>query len=219
MNNNEMIKRIEYALDDNDTQLLDRIKEVLNDDPLDPAAYGSVEILRQKYRTVVTGSQEWMAENLYFPELGCYYHNDEATSYFGYGTLHNVYSLPAVKALLPKGWRIPDEYDWTNLTDFIESSVPDMDVAKALKSRNDWIDGLNGTDDVGFNAKPAGRKDVLDFSGRGFLAAFWVMTANIEQSSFILLDRNKPVAYHTPALVNQGYGSIRCVRDVVVGEE
>lgn len=142
----------------------------------------------RKYKTVVIGNQEWLAENLdyrfdvngsplpmggnsgtYSTPRAWYYNNDEAAygidGTYKCGMLYNWWAgkyLDDNRALLlPDGWRVPTADDIGTLF----STVGGMSIApaklKALDNSvtSDWPSGWNGTDDYGFNALPAGRSN------------------------------------------------------------
>ena len=113
--------------------------------------YGAVyDIDGNKYKTIVIGEQEWMAENL----RTAHYRNGDiiATglsdtqwsrttegayavsphsitegldSYeevvLAYGKLYNWHAVSDNRGLCPEGWRIPSDQDWTQLVDFAVS--------------------------------------------------------------------------------------------------
>jgi len=106
--------------------------------------YGTyIDYRGETYKTVVIGTQTWMARNLNYAADGseC---NDCAT----YGRLYNWTTAMTV---CPSGWHLPSSDEWTTLTDFAGSST----AGKKLKATSGWDFG-NGTDDYGFSALPGG---------------------------------------------------------------
>jgi uncharacterized protein (TIGR02145 family) len=71
--------------------------------------------LRREHKTVTIGNCEYIAENLFCPELGWHYKNNPKNSENGYGTLHSHYAVPAIEAILPAGWRVMTDEDWIDL--------------------------------------------------------------------------------------------------------
>lgn len=96
------------------------------------------------YKTIVIGSQEWMAENLNtsiyrngdaiatdlsnadWSDMGiseqgawAYYNNDPSFS-CPYGKLYNWYACADPRGLCPTGWHVPSDEDWNVLIDFLD---------------------------------------------------------------------------------------------------
>lgn len=152
-----------------------------------------VEIGGRVYRTTKIGNQVWMAENLDFKFSGCdirpsdtqstpaawYYNNDEAT--YGIdgtrkcGLLYNWYAakyLDDNKAtLLPDGWHVPTNDEWTALVNAVGGT---SNAGTKLKdSAVSWASTWGGTDDYGFATLPAGARYLNSFDYVGFLARSW----------------------------------------------
>lgn len=150
------------------------------------------------YTLIKIGEQTWMAENLsYLPCVNrvsesqfdgkCYYvygydGNDltkatEEMSFRKYGVLYN---FDAAKESCPDGWHLPSDDEWKELEMFLgmenEADVrewrPEGEVGKKLKSTTEWKDN-NGTNEVGFNALPAGCRGYNGFESLGYCAYFW----------------------------------------------
>ena len=109
------------------------------------------------FKTVVIGSQTWMAENLNIekfrngdsiPEIKndkdwekainekkpawCYYNNDPENG-SKYGKLYNWYAVNDKRGLAPEGWHIPSDDEWTGLTDYLGGRYS---CGKKLKMQN-----------------------------------------------------------------------------------
>lgn len=102
--------------------------------------YGSV--LDQEgnvYKTIITGAQEWMAENLKTSiyrngdpllsnlndaqwsstNLGAWeYYNNNAALECPYGKCYNYFACTDSRQLCPNGWHIPTNSDWATLIDY-----------------------------------------------------------------------------------------------------
>jgi uncharacterized protein (TIGR02145 family) len=101
----------------------------------------------KSYKTVVLGSQNWMAENLntstfrngdQIPEVKtkeewelaaekkqpawCFYENNSS---YGqkYGRLYNWYAVNDPRGLAPNGWHIPSDEEWTFLESYLVQNV------------------------------------------------------------------------------------------------
>jgi uncharacterized protein (TIGR02145 family) len=211
MNTQNLLKCLERALKENNVALIEKISRLLEDKRPATPQFGSIDILNRPHKTVVLGAQEWMAVNLFCPELGWHYNNDPKNSEGGYGTLHTHHSIPAIEALLPEGWRVANNQDWDKLIDTIGKYA-----GTKLKSKEGWESNGGGTDECGFRVLPSGYRyyNGSSFSGRGVFAHFWSSSVNSGQ--------NACVRYFTYTLATvrryynyRSYGlSVRCVRDL-----
>ena len=133
---------------------------------------GVTDIDGNTYKSVIIGSQEWMAENLNTNKyndgtdirlivdseawekdsLGAYtyYDNDRAKYESSFGALYNWQAVKTGK-LCPTGWHVPNGADWRNLVDYIKNNGFKDEVGLVLKSKD-----AGGTDVYGFNALYAG---------------------------------------------------------------
>jgi uncharacterized protein (TIGR02145 family) len=111
----------------------------------------------QVYKTVKIGEQIWMAQNLNYAAEGSKCYEENADSCAKYGRL---YDWETAKNAVPKGWHLPSNDEWINLTNFLGGK----DIAGTkLKTESGWEeagefyekDG-NGTDEYGFSALPGG---------------------------------------------------------------
>lgn len=135
------------------------------------------------YKTVTIGSQTWMAENLdykfnglqlnnsswsYSDKQADYYDKDEAT--YGvngnkYGLLYNFVAAKYLnnnKSTLIPGWHVPTLEEWNTLINYVGGSSV---AGSKLKSTTGWASGPSGsegTDNFGFNAKPAGQGNEMN---------------------------------------------------------
>jgi uncharacterized protein (TIGR02145 family) len=170
------------------------------------------------YNTVYIGGKCWMKQNLkYLPavyppynasfDLPLYYVYDyfennvaeaKATAdYQNYGVLYN---WPAAVAACPAGWSLPDNNQWSQLTNHLINNYPDIvaeNVANALKScrqvnspfggncatsihpRWDYDPLEFGSDIFNFWALPAGYASYtppVNFRNKGNHVYFWTST-------------------------------------------
>jgi len=107
----------------------------------------------KEYKTVVIGTQTWMAENLNraIPPTGsskCY--NDNESNCKKYGRL---YTWSGAKRACPEGWHLPSDAEWQILIDFAGG---DKIAGKILKAKSGWAGSGNGADNFGFTALPGG---------------------------------------------------------------
>lgn len=125
------------------------------------------------YKTVVIGSQTWMAENLNYtdsvktPSLkgnSWCYDNDSAKC-VKYGRLYTW--TVAIDSICPTNWHLPSRAEWETL---FTSVGGQSSAGKNLKSQSGW----NGTDAFGFSALPgSGMSYIGFFLIEGSDANFW----------------------------------------------
>ena len=137
------------------------------------------------YKTVLIGTQMWMAENLKTTKFNdntaipiitdntlwknttgpayCWYANDGTTNKPIYGAIYNFYTVATGK-LCPTGWHVPSDIEFQTLEVFLG-----MDPLQAnsyewrgtnqgakLKNSTGWATGMNGTNTSGWSALPGG---------------------------------------------------------------
>lgn len=156
------------------------------------------------YKTVVIGSQTWMAENLRSTKLNdgtiiphvkdnytwstqtvparCYFANDSASYSSVYGVLYNWYTVQTNK-LCPDGWHMPTDAEWTTLT---TSLGVDSLAGGKLKSTLNWLPpNLKATNTTGFTALPTGYRYFNgSYQNSGYSGNWWSATAYINKLSW-----------------------------------
>jgi len=126
------------------------------------------------YKTVVIGTQTWMAENLnYTPTAGnswCY--GNVASNCDTYG---HLYDYPTALSVCPTGWHLPDTTEWNVL----EAAVGGTSTAGTKLKANSTLWSTNtGTDAYGFSALPAGDYIGSSFYDVGSYGSWWTATAS-----------------------------------------
>ena len=143
--------------------------------------YGTLtDIDGNTYKTIVIGSQEWMAENLRTSRYAngdsipnvtdnnewtnlntgafCWNNNDSATYECPYGKLYNWYAVVDTRNLCPTGWSVPHFYgDWIELTDHLGG----FEVAGKMKEAgyDHWeMPNTDATNESGFTGLPGGQR-------------------------------------------------------------
>ena len=200
--------------------------------------YGEMTDTRdsQTYKTVVIGTQTWMAENLNYadsaamPNLAgnswCY--ENSADSCAKYGRLYtwtaamnidNSYLSTIASAVVstpqqgacPSDWHMPTDGDWTTLMDSVGGS---RFAAEKLKSDNGWFAG-KATDAYGFSALAAGyRYDEGGFNDAGKSEIFWSAKEYNANSVAYWGMISVDVSMLSNG-ITKGYAlSVRCVKDL-----
>lgn len=187
------------------------------------------------FKTATIGTQEWTSENLnveYYrngdviPQIKdkeewsklrtgawCYYENNSENKKT-YGKLYNWYAVNDPRGLAPKGWHIPSNEEWTQLTDYLGGYAV---AGGKLKAATLWESPNTGAkNSSGFTAFPGGRrrfKKDFDFSGIATSGYFWSSTeinddeAWVHTLYFASSDVERLENYKKNGL------SVRCVRD------
>ncbi len=189
---------------------------------------------RKVYQIVKIGLQTWMAENLSAATFRngdaiaeaktneewkkaakegkpawCYYNNDPAND-TKYGKLYNWYAENDPRGLAPVGWHIPNDAEWTVLTDYLGGA----NIAGIkMKATNGWISIKNTASNTsGFTALPGGYRDDegpfknIDYGG------WWGLAGDTKEWWFhrIFRENDDVGGYHYAKA--SGF-SIRCVKD------
>lgn len=159
------------------------------------------------YKTVTIGNQTWMAENLNVSTFRngdlIYLAEDSDTWWLSgeagepciadiefdvinsldFGKLYNFFVIIDPRGIIPDGWRIPTDEDWSIFAQTLGG--PEAATAK-LKSAEGWLEE-NGTDESGFTAFPIGMIDMEGyFNDLGYGAYFWSSTVEDD----LVLNRN-----------------------------
>ncbi|MBS7272185.1 MAG: fibrobacter succinogenes major paralogous domain-containing protein [Fibrobacter sp.] len=141
------------------------------------SSHGSLRDSRdgKTYKTVIIGTQTWMAENLNYVSAQSFCYNGIADNCTKYGRLYSwsaamdssvtgCRSLDVcsptypVRGICPKGWHLPDSTEW----EVLFSAVGGKSIAsKVLRSTSGWKcyyddQCWNGIDAFGFSALSAG---------------------------------------------------------------
>lgn len=211
------------------------------EDKTDDGSITVTDIDGNTYKTVKIGEQVWMAENMratkdrdgkeivlnntcddtlyrYCPD-----NNPKNVEKYGY-----LYNWEAALRVCPKGWHLPTDEEWTQLTDYVSSQSQYVcrgdknDIAKALASKEGWEsydesctvgNNPSGNNATGFGALPAGGYD-----GRyvtfGCSAYFWSAT----EIAFRYGAWGRSLGYNITGVcldyfIKQYAVSVRCVRD------
>lgn len=189
----------------------------------------SVTHFGHAYPMVSIGDQCWFAENLRSTD----YTNGDAiqasadwgnttdgaqavydgneNNAFTFGRLYNWHAVEDARGLCPSGWHVPDDTEWQALIDAIGAQG-----ALQLKATSGWTAGPNGTDDHGFDGRPAGyRSSNGVYANLGSLATWWSATPNDNGGDAhvnSLIDNSNEV-YSQQGISRQQGRSIRCLKN------
>jgi uncharacterized protein (TIGR02145 family) len=189
------------------------------------------------YKTVVIGSQTWMAENLnvstfrngdVIPEAKtnkewiqaakkkqpawCYYNNDLKNG-VKFGKLYNWYAVNDSRGLSPEDWHIPKDTEWKSLQNYLNPSA-----GKKMKSKNEWEnvgeERFDGNNISFFSGLPEGFRFLKgNFLSIGWLGSWWSSMEESKHNSFNYnLSRSSEELVNSVAEKGKGL-SVRCVKD------
>ena len=153
------------------------------------------------YATTKIGKQVWMAENLNYAADSSWCYKDDPANCKKYGRL---YTWNAAMKACPTGWHLPTNQEWNEL----EAALGENAGAK-LKSKE-----LNGTNDAGFFALPAGTRSYKgSFHGMGSGADFWTATEYNAYDAYYRYLVSFDTRLHSDNYDKDDARSVRCVKD------
>ena len=143
------------------------------------------------YKTVIIGGQTWMAENLRTTKYNdgtaipnvfeddqwnslttgayCNYDNAAGTVNIAtYGLLYNWHAVNTGK-LAPKGWHVPTDAEWTELTEYLGGESVAGGKLKETGTTHWNPTNIGATNETGFTALPGGYRwpTFFDIGSRG----------------------------------------------------
>jgi uncharacterized protein (TIGR02145 family) len=192
------------------------------------------------YKTIVIGTQEWMAENLNTSiyrngdpiptnldnatwqntTSGAWAYYDNNASYAcPYGKLYNWYTCVDARQLCPVGWHVPTDAEWAVLT----THLGGLDVAGGKMKTTGTIEAATGlwhfpnqdaTNSIGFSGVPGGyRFGSGDYNWIGRLGFWWSSSDYTPGNArFRLLNFSDVAAVVDYENMQRGF-SVRCLRD------
>lgn len=173
-------------------------------------SYGELEDARDGsiYRTVMIGSQTWMAQNLNLEtNSGSWCYNNKTSMCDLYGRL---YYWETAQEICPDGWHLPSDEEFTVLTDHIGG----LDSAGyKLKANTSLWWGAYGDDPYGFSVLPSGYYENDGFYNIGGYGDFWTSTNYDEVDAW-----NRHFDYYNMWLKRGTYHklsalSVRCLKN------
>jgi uncharacterized protein (TIGR02145 family) len=189
------------------------------------------------YKTIVIGSQEWMAENLNttiyrngdpitnmlpskewtntsITQLGTWVSYDNDSQYdCPYGKIYNWYVISDPRQVCPTGWHVPTNDEWTTLVDYLGG--PEVAGGKMKStSLNYWLyTNQDASNESGFSSLGCGYIYGQLFNFYGWNAMLWSSTEYDTYFAYHLeLNWSWGFSYQIPSDKVDGY-SIRCVKD------
>ncbi len=185
-------------------------------------AYDSIKDSRdgRVYKTVRIGKQTWMAENLNYADSAgtpslkgnnwCV-DNDTANC----NVAGRLYTWAAALEVCPDGWHLPAAGEWSSLIDAIGNAKTSGGLLKSTTGWGNGGHGVNGTDDYGFSALPAGiwRGTGEKFYNDGFGALFWSSTEDGEFGAYALSLWDESNLADLDYFIKDLGASVRCIKN------
>jgi uncharacterized protein (TIGR02145 family) len=195
------------------------------------------------YRTVVIGSQEWMAENLKtsiyrngdaIPNVTnsqwfglsngalCSYSNEIAND-CPLGKLYNWFAVADTRNLCPNGWHVPTNSEWNNLVEQLDPNantlvygVQSTIAGGKLKSTEtiSWLaPNVSASNESGFSALGAGGRYFNGFFDIGNYGIFWSSTPVDSGSAWSRFIYSNNGDIAKSSNLKQDGFSVRCLKD------
>ena len=165
----------------------------------------------KEYKTVVIGTQQWMAENLNYAADDSYCYNGTASNCTKYGRL---YEWMSALGACPAGWHLPTKAEWGMLFDAIGGKTH---AGYMLKSASGWNSDGNGRDAYYFSAMPAGDRDIdsygAHYGGIGNSAYFWTSTEDYNYDAYYIQFYYQDKDVYEDSIYKDFAISVRCVQD------
>jgi len=160
------------------------------------------------YKKAKIGNQTWMANNLNYNATGSKCYGNDPDNCAKYGRL---YDWSTANTVCPSGWSLPNDDQWTMLTDFAGGKSV---AGVKLKSTSGWNENGNGTDDYGFSALPGGDSgDGESFANAGDYGVWWSSTVYDDSYAWYWgMNHNYESVRNNYYLKSYLY-SVRCVED------
>ena len=185
------------------------------------------------YKTILIGTQTWMAENLSTTKFNdgtviplvtdpvmwsnlsapaCCWQNNDPARKVTYGVLYNWYAINTGK-LCPAGWHVPSDADWTVLTDYLGGANVAGSKLKESGFRHWKSPNTGATDESAFSAYPGGKRLGSPDGSFGDLGEIgWWWTSSSDKDWAV----NRLLQYNSINIQNyfhpKNYGlSVRCV--------
>ena len=199
--------------------------------------YGTIiDIDGNAYKTIVIGTQTWMAENLRVTRYSngdsvpnvtdtskwmnlldgayCNYNNTSSLDTIAtYGRLYNWYAATDSRNIAPKGWRVATGSDWNILFNYLGGDTTASNKIKEAGNAH-WEDPYQSNNSSGFTALPGGRRYLsLPCEDMGYFGIWWTASNYNETfAPFLYLFYYDSNIWKGFNYKQNGY-SIRCIKN------
>ncbi len=188
------------------------------------------------YKTIVIGTQEWMAENLkstiyrngdpianitnatqwtgLTTGAWCHYNNSSSNE-CPYGKLYNWYAVVDPRNVCPTGWHVPTDAEWITLANFLGGEAVAGGKMKSTGTQYWLSPNTSATNESGFSGLPGGGRynDSGNFYTVGTNGSWWSSTESSTTNAWYrYLGYTNGTAYRSTNSKQSGF-SVRCLRD------
>jgi uncharacterized protein (TIGR02145 family) len=155
-------------------------------------------------------AEEWKRAGKNKQPAWCYYNNDPKNG-TKYGKLYNWYAVNDWRGLAPKGYHIPSDIDWKQLTNYLGGENV---AGEKMKSTLGWKGKGNGSNSSRFTSLPCGGRDSDGpFGSIGEYGYWWSSTMRDRDNALFCY------LYYSSSIVTRFYFnkrlglSVRCLKD------
>jgi uncharacterized protein (TIGR02145 family) len=189
------------------------------------------------YKTIVIGSQEWMAENLKTSvyrngetitnitdsiqwsnlTIGawCHYNNNSQFE-CPYGKLYNWFAVVDSRNVCPIGWHVPTDAEWTTISNNLGGEINAGGKMKSTGLQYWVFPNTNATNESGFSGLPGGSRNLETDWMFGYLGCSGDWWSSTESSNTNVWNRSLDCINDSLNRYNinkrDGF-SVRCLRD------
>lgn len=188
------------------------------------------------YKTIQIGDQTWMVTNLKTTRYndgipiqvvtddsvwsslttpGCCWQDNNQIYKTTYGVLYNWYTVKTGR-LCPAGWHVPDDVEWTELTNFLGSENVAGGKLKETGYRHWRNPNTGATDEAAFRALPGGDRAVnpdVKYENL-FEKGYWWTSASAEERAISRIMNTGSISVQKSFTSKQWGLSVRCVKNL-----
>ncbi|MGZ4048979.1 MAG: fibrobacter succinogenes major paralogous domain-containing protein [Bacteroidia bacterium] len=198
-----------FSFGNNDPQAIKIGTQIWASSNLDVASFKNGDIIPE-----AKTDEEWKEAGKEGKSVWCYYNNDPENA--KYGKLYNWYAVNDSRGLAPKGWHIPNNNEWTLLSDYLGGKES---AGQKMKSTSGWKIKKgkgNGTNESGFNGLPGGlRNSAGAFNSIESYGEWWSSIGDdTVWANFFMLWFNDESGHISGIREYKQFGlSVRCLKD------
>jgi len=160
-----------------------------------------------------TGEKEWEEAGQNGQPAWCYYDNDSENGKI-YGKLYNWYAVNDSRGLCPKGWHLPTDDEWINLTEQLGGTEIAGGKMKSIETKYWDAPNLNDTNESNFTGIPGGyRKNDNSFNNIKNYVFFWSASSYSNINAWYFCIYNNFSFVYRYNIEKPVGASIRCIKD------